>query len=82
MNPWWLLVAFSVGWFASWVFGGTWVPWRRARVGQCPLCFSHPPLPECPVCEGDRRYGPAHRGKAQQIWLRRYRGQEWWRRIR
>lgn len=39
-----------------------WLLWtlgnRRLRHGFCPGCYSSPPRPECPLCEGELQYGP------------------------
>lgn len=35
--------------------------WRgrnRLRSGYCPECYSSPPDPDCPICDGWHRYGP------------------------
>lgn len=77
-----ILIAFASGWMISVLFGAWWVPWRRMRVGRCPLCNSSPPLPQCPVCEGSFQYGPQFKGRVQQVWGRRYKAHEWARRVR
>lgn len=36
--------------------------------GLCPCCYSSPPLPECPICTGNRDYGPLLSGYHRDLW--------------
>ena len=45
---------------------------RRLRYGFCPLCNSSPPNPDCPVCEGDYRYGHVLTEARRRLWRARW----------
>lgn len=40
---------------------------RRLKHGFCPGCYSSPPRPECPLCEGEVEYGPFRTERADLI---------------
>lgn len=42
--------------------------WTRLRNDYCPMCFSSPPKPSCPVCLGSYRYGPSNDQERRQEW--------------
>lgn len=45
----------------------------RIRAGFCPYCYSSPPQPDCPVCEGDQAYwGKNVDDYKRQLWKRRW----------
>lgn len=46
--------------------------WWRLRHGYCPLCYSSPPPPDCPVCRGSREYGPLIGAKQRNILTARW----------
>lgn len=49
---------------------GLW--WLRS--GFCPCCYSSPPRCDCPVCYGDRKYGPYRLSvEASAIWRNTWR---------
>jgi hypothetical protein len=49
-------------------WGGLW----QLRFGFCPLCNSSPPYKHCPICWGNRNYGPKLSKVAKQQWKTRW----------
>lgn len=51
------------------------VRWRGLRWlerGYCPCCYSSPPVPRCPVCHGNHKYGQRLTPQRSLEWRRRW----------